>query len=300
MIILDENIKCSAKSRLEIFPFGDCHIGKRNCDEGAIKKQVDEILKRAKHPKRIVRVILCGDIINAISPSDVRRFDFNELADWFLEGDATNARDKLGDMVVQEVCRAADIFKPIRQYILGAITGNHEKQLQKHQNVNVHKALCNQLKIRDLSDETFIRFTFHGHPNPNSICKLYVRHGYGGGRTPGAEPNKLARMLNEWESADVCLSGHSHTFCMNPPKAILHLPDKGKIPKRMIIKHRFAANWGCWLLSHLEGEGSYESASCYEAKPMMTVKVVIWPFWETPKKQGYSVPKIELRQYPII
>jgi predicted phosphodiesterase len=300
MYLLDEVIECKSRSdRIEIFPFFDCHIGKRNCAEGAIKKQIAEIIRRSRLPNRHVRVLLGGDQLNAINPADIRRFDFNELADFFVDSDAKTTRERLGDIVNQEVKRAAGVFDPVKHLIIGALTGNHEKSMKTKQNVNVHGALCTKLGIRDLTDEAAIRIiTLRGAST--QMTKIYLRHGYGGGRTAGAEPMKIDRMVAEWEDFDVCLTGHSHTFCISPPKPILYIPG-GKLPKHLPTRYRFGANPGCWLLSHMEGVGSYESAACYPARPMMTLKIVIWPFWST-KRSGDRIerPKIELRQYPIL
>lgn len=320
MYLLEERIICSGRSdRVEIFPFYDLHGGKRNCAEEAAKKQVKEVLKHSQKPKRHIRAILGGDQLNAISPADVRRFDFNELADWFLvptpkeiaeavssQEIAAIIRAKLSNMVNQEVEHVAQIFDPVKHLILGALTGNHEKSMRTKQNVDVHSAFCNRLNITNLTDEAIIRLTMvrvgeNGKPNGTSVVKLYLRHGYGAGRTPGAEPNKLARMLAEWEECDICLSGHSHTFDIMSPKPVARIPNRGKLPKRLFYRYRFAANPGCWLYSHLEGVGSYESMACYPARPMMTLKIVIWPFWNTERDgKGITSPKIELRQYPIL
>lgn len=301
MRLIDELITCEDRAtRVEIYPIGDAHIGKRNCDEHALRTQVLEMLRRSRLPNRHVRAVLGGDIINAINTADVKRFDFDELADWFVSGSADETRERLRDMVSQEIERAVSILQPIKHLILGAITGNHENTLKRRQNLDVHATICRRLDIPNLTDEALIRFRFKRLQH-TTVSKLYIRHGYGSGRTPGAEPNKLARMLAEWETADVCLSGHSHTFCIQPPKAVLHLASGGKLPTRLPARYRFAGNWGCWLLSHLVGAGSYESGSCYEAKPMTTLKVVIWPAWRSERNGLVSeFSKIELREYPIL
>lgn len=315
MYLLDELIDCKNRSdRIEIFPFYDCHIGKRNCAETAIKKQVQEILRRSEMPNRHVRVLFGGDQINAINTADVRRFDFAELADWLaapteqeiaeangVQDIAKIVRAKLGDMVNQEVTHAAEIFAPIKHLTLGALTGNHEKSMRTRQNVDVHQALCDRLSITNLTDEALIRVRGRIEESLIGVVKIYLRHGYGAGRTPGAEPNKIRRMVAEWEEADVCLTGHSHSYCLNPPKAVAMFSRGGELPKRVNYRYRFGANPGCWLYSHQEGVGSYESGSCYEAKPMMTLKIVIWPFWSTHREgAAFSRPKIELREYPIL
>jgi len=241
-----------------------------------------------------------------IHPADLRRFDFAELADWFLDSNAETTRERLGDMVNQEVNHAVEVFRPIQQFTLGAIYGKHEKDMRTRQNIDVQAAFCDRLGIINLTDEAIIRLqmvrhTKSGKETQVSVVKLYLRHGYGAGRTAGAEPNKLYRMLAEWEEIDVCLSGHTHTFNISPPKPVARIPNRGKLPERLDYRYRFAANPGCWLYSHQKGTGSYESMACYPARPMMTLKVVIWPFWGMRRdKRLIERPKIELRQYPIL
>jgi len=308
MKAIDYLVNCTSRSdRFELFPIGDPHIGKRNCAEKALSKQVNEILRRAKMPHRQVAVIFGGDIVNAIDITDIRRFNIDDLADWFVACDGETTRERLGDMVNQEVNRAVEIFKPLAPYTIGAIYGNHEKELKKRHSIDAHREFCRRMDINDLTNEACIRLRFRrkmhsSNKGPTSTVNLYIRHGYGSGRTAGAEPNKLARMQAEWEWADICFSGHTHTFQIMPPKPVLYLPNKGKLPPQLLQRYRFAANWGCWLFSHLTGPGNYESDKCYAAKPMMTIKAVIWPFWSTRTTNNYQInmPKIEIRQYPIL
>ncbi len=292
----------SRSVRLEIFNFWDAHIGKVNCAEKAIRKQVQEILKHEEDKDRLVRVILGGDLINAINPNDIKRFDFSELPDWLLDTkNVMTLKERLSDVIGQEIKRAVEIFSPIKHLIIGTLEGNHETKARISQNIAVQSVICDRLGIVNLTDEAFIRINCYRSNNASAIVKLYVRHGYGSGRTPGAEPTKLKYMLDEWEDADICLSGHSHTFNRIPPKVVQFVPDKGKMPKQMFCHYRFAANPGCWLYSHYVGASTYESRACYPARPMMTLKIVIWPFWST-MRQGsqMSCPKIELREYPLL
>ena len=305
MYLLNKIVKCKNRTdRIEIFPFYDLHIGKFNCAEDAIKKQIGEILKRNKMPNRHVLVVFGGDNLNMINTAD-RRFDFAELADWFLDSDAETVRERLGDMVNQEINHAVELFSPIKDLILGALYGGHEKRLRTSQNIDVHSVFCTRLGITNLTDEAVIRIQAQrmtkSMPHSTSVIRIYLRHGYGSGRTAGAEPNKLDRMLSEWEEADVCLSGHTHTFNISPPKPVAIIPRRGRLPETPHYRYRFAANPGCWLYSHHKGMGTYESGACYPARPMMTLKIVIWPFWRGyNKSSAIDRPKIELRQYPIL
>lgn len=302
MKILDTTIECNGRSdRIELFPFFDMHVGKDNCNEGAVQKQIQEIVRRNKISNRHVKVLLGGDAVNAVSPNDRKRFDFSDVADWVLDGNKKDIKDALADMPKREIKRVCNLLAPVKNLILGALEGNHERSLRKYHNVDIQADLCERLGCPNLSDEALIRIRFKRKVGPATTIVVYMRHGYGGGRKAGAEPSKLYDMLAEWECADVCLSGHTHTFCVLAPKAVPHIPTRGKIPEGLIWRHRFAANPGCWVDSHSIGRGTYESQSCYPARAFMTCKIVIWPFFDQYiHGRAFNIPKVEIRSYPIL
>ena len=304
MYLLDHTIQCTGRSdRVEIFPFYDCHIGKRNFAEDKFLAQRREILKRAAMPNRQVLILLGGDICDVIKPQDIR-FDFNDLPDWILEGSASDIKKKLNDIAKAQTDHAVNLFEPLQPYILGSIEANHDKCVRKRYNCDTHADFCKMLNIQSMTDEAIIRIRFKRRATAASqVIKIYMRHGYGGGRTPGTEPNKVARMMADGVAADcdICLTGHTHTYCNPEPQPIMWIPDRGKLPARLPVKYRFGLNPGCWLYSHLVGPGSYESAACYPTRAMMTCKIVIWPFYsQTISGQFLERPKIELREYPIL
>jgi len=299
MHILEHTIQCQSRSdRVELFPFFDCHVGKYNCDEDAIKKQIVEIIRRSEMPNRHVRVFFGGDNMNSIKATSDKRFDFSELADWFVEGSALNVKEKLSDICGQEIDHFCKLFDPVKHLTLGAMYGNHEKGMKTRNNTNVHEAMCQRMGFVNLTDECLIVLHFRRGKRAGKTVTIYARHGYGGGRTAGAEANKLERLVNEWECADVCLSGHTHSFRIEPPKPSPYIAGmKSKNGPELKYRSRWAANPGCWLLSHKIGPGSYESMKAYPARAMMTLKIVVWPFYDDGKS---TQPKIECRHYPII
>lgn len=303
MKLMDVEIECNGRSdRVELFPLFDIHIGKHNCNEHALRKEISEIGKRSRMKNRHVRVLLGGDAVNAVNPRDVKRFDFTDVASWLLRGKVVDIKDQLSNMTTKEVERTAKLFEPINHLIIGAMEGNHEKSIRKYSNQDVQLLMCEKLGVPNLSDETLIRLRFKRRTGGASSTVIIVaRHGYGGGRSAGAEPAKLKAMLDEWLCADVCLSGHTHTFCVLPPQPAAGVPVRGEMPKDLIWRHRFALNPGCWLDSHSIGRGTYESNSCYPARAFMTAKIVIWPFYSQYQNgKGYINPKIEIRSYPIL
>uniref|UniRef100_A0A6M3J8S4 Putative DNA repair exonuclease n=1 Tax=viral metagenome TaxID=1070528 RepID=A0A6M3J8S4_9ZZZZ len=303
MKLLNVEIECQGRGdRVEIFPLYDMHIGKSNCNELAIRKWIGEVVKRDRMPNRHIRVLLGGDAANAVKPKDTKRFDFTDVADWLLEGDKEEVRDKLSDVASHEVKRITKILDPVKHILLGAIEGNHEKAIRKWYNQDIQKMLCDNLGVPNLSDEVLIRFRFIRNSGKSSSSVIVVaRHGYGAGRSVSAEHLKLYAMQAEWEIADICISGHTHTFAYSAPKPVAYVPTRGDLPADLLWRHRFALNPGCWLDSHSVGRGTYESNNCYPARAFMTAKIVIWPFYEQViGGREYISPKIEIRSYPIL
>jgi len=282
------------QSELEIYPLGDLHIGSRDCAEGLLRKVIKEIQDNPN-----ARWIGGGDYLDAIKPSDSKRFDMDTFPDWLLEGDATTTRERLNDVLRQQFDRCTDLLEPIADKCLGLIEGNHEYSIRKYYNQNIHGDLCKVLGADDLTDQSLLRMFFKAQ-GLTEVLKLYICHGHGGGRSVGAEPNKLNTMLCEWEDADICLRGHSHTYHILPPKPVLHVPDKGDVPQELLCRYRHAANWGCWMLSHKVGKSTYVSRACYPSRPMMTCKVVIKPFARKYMAgKDYTIPNIEIRSITL-
>ena len=99
MRLIDKRVECPSRTNtIEIYPIGDIHLGARNCAEKPLRKQVREI---AQNPNAFV--IGTGDWLDAIKPQDTKRFDFDCLPDWVVEGDADTTRDKLNDIIKFEL-----------------------------------------------------------------------------------------------------------------------------------------------------------------------------------------------------
>ena len=289
-IISRDIIVPDRNGEIEIYPMGDLHIGARNCNEKAMKKT-----KKTIASKRNAYWIGGGDYLESIKPMDIKRFDMSILPDWILDGDAGTIRARLNDMLQQQADRFRSIFDDVKSKCLGLVEGNHEFSIRKYHNQDIMGTLCRMMGTENLTDQTMIRLRFK-HGNLTRIVFLYVRHGHGGGRSAGAEPNHLQKMLDEWECADICLRGHSHTFGILPPKPVMYIPTTGAVPDELMCRYRYAANWGTYKMSHICGDSTYESRANYPARPMLTCKVVIQPFFRHYHNgKETTAPKIEVR-----
>ena len=295
MRLIDREIIVPERNgEVEIYPIGDTHVGATNCAETLLRKT-----KKSIAEKRNAYWIGGGDYLDSIKPTDLKRFDMSVLPDWMLEGDAELVRTRLNDILQQQVDRFCGIFQPVRSKCLGLIEGNHEYSIRKYHNHDVLTQLCNRMKSENLTDQALIRLRFR-HGVKVRVLFMYIRHGHGGGRSAGSEPNHLQKMLDEWEIADIALRGHSHTFGILPPKPVMHVPTSGELPDELQCRYRYAANWGTYKLSHIIGDSTYESRANYPARPMLTCKVVIKPFQRHYHRgREYCAPQIEIRSITL-
>lgn len=293
MRIIDKVIKVTSRSNVfSIHPLGDLHIGARGCAERHLRKRVGEI---AQDPKAYA--IGGGDWLDAILPNDSKRFDFDCLPDWMFEGEAETVRERMKDVLTQQRKRLKQILSPIpSERWLGAIEGNHEFAISKYHNRSVHHGLCADMGIEHLTDQALVRLRFQWDNRAITLI-LYIRHGYGGGRTRGAEANKVGKMIDEWEIADIAFTGHTHTFRIEPPKPVLEIPRRGKLNTECTCRYRWGANWGCWVRSHAAGPAGYASRACYPARPLLACYASIKPFHTTcMDKVNRESPLVEIRQ----
>ena len=275
MRLKHKEIKCKSRSdTFTLYALGDVHIGARSCAEKQFKKVVGQI---RDDPNALW--VGGGDYINAIKPQDVKRYNPEEMPDWMLDGKADEVRAKLSDVVKQEIERFAELVVTIQDKCLGLIEGNHEHSMKAHYNHNVMRALCDRLEVDNLTDCAFLRLSFlreYKESCATKTVKVFVAHGTGGGRTPGAEPNKLFRLAAD-KDADIFLCGHTHTFCILPPIPVLYIPIAGEMPKEALVKYKRAANWGCWVRGFAAGPSTYDSRALYPVRPLSTLKCIIRP-----------------------
>lgn len=274
--MIDKAIQLKSESEtFKIYPIGDVHIGAFNCAENHFRKYVDYI-KNQKNAYWFGG----GDMCNCIVPSDTKRFDIRALPDWLFVGDAMTVKEALTDIVAQERSRFCEMVEPIKDKCLGLIEGNHEYDIMKHCHNGHHYVMCNELGAPNLTDCVFFRFTARiiiGDAKKSSVITMFAIHGQGGGRTPGAEPNHLAR-LAQWADADIILRGHSHSFRIEPSTPRLYIPRKGVLGDECLQRDVHTANWGCWLKSYTKGPSTYDSRANYPPRPLKAMEITVKPF----------------------
>lgn len=172
---------------------GDLHIGSTKCDWELVKETVNEI----KDTPDMYCVVL-GDLINNSTK--------NSVGDVYSE--------PLTPM--QQIQAAVNLLEPIKDKVLGIVTGNHERRTYKQDGIDIMAVVAAQLNLSDKYDAAGCLIVVK---SANSTCTInnlyntiYIAHGDGAnGKLIGGKANSLARRGDIFSNVDVVCVGHTHS-----------------------------------------------------------------------------------------
>lgn len=194
--------KFPEKNDLKIIPISDVHLGASEHMQRKWELFCSEILKSPN-----TYITLGGDLINNATRSSVSNI--------FEETMRPSEQKKL----------MAKMLEPLRDRILCAVSGNHERRsLKDADDEPTYDIMC-KLDIEHLYRENmaFIKIQVgkedgFGQKNP-TYC-LVVTHGNGGGIYTGASVNRNERFGYILDGADCLVVGHSHKPFVTQPSKI--------------------------------------------------------------------------------
>lgn len=183
-----------------ILVIGDLHMGDKAFGKES-RRKLDGYLKWVQdHPN--ARIFLNGDMVNTAT-RDSKSSPFEQ--DQTLE---------------EQVNKVADIFRPVKDQIIGAVMGNHERRIVDFAGFdptisilslmgcdvqNIYYKHCAVLKVgvgkRSERD------------GPKHAYTMVFHHTTGGGGTTGAKINRVEKMRSSTVSnADVYCGSHNHNL----------------------------------------------------------------------------------------
>lgn len=237
------DITYSMSDRFRIYTIGDEHLGTKHCVENDLMDKVKEI-----ESNPLNRWIGMGDKGEFITPSDPR-WEYEVLSDWLYQDNIARGIEK----------RYCEIYNPIADKCDGLLGGNHEESIRRHNSDNVHKNICDELKVDDLGFACFIVYNFHRkNSNETHRVKGLVTHGSGNATTPQVKLGNLIRLMRNFE-ADFYAMGHVHDI-LSAEIPVLGLNDKN------LIKHKVkvGTTTGCWFRTYTQGiRASYGEQKLY-------------------------------------
>lgn len=193
-----------SKNDLTIIPISDVHIGAKEHLKREWEMFCDSVLKLP-----YVYITLGGDLINNATKSSVSNvFD-----------DTMRPREQKKLMV--------EMLTPIKDRILCAVTGNHERRSTKDVDDDPTYDIMCKLDLEHLYRENiaFIKIRL-GNPERNGLSNptytLAVTHGAGGGILTGGAVNRNERFGYAVDGLDCLIVGHTHKpFITQPSKIVI-------------------------------------------------------------------------------
>lgn len=199
-----------------IYPIADIHYGAASHMEqewNAFCKMVEE---------RDAYIILGGDLINNNTRSSVGSpFD-----------DTIRPREQKRRMV--------EYLRPIRERILCAVSGNHERRSLKDGDDDPTYDIMSKLDLEDVYRQNagFMKVQVgkrtHGKAGERASATycFAITHGAGGGIYTGAIVNRNERWGNVIDGVDCLVVGHTHKGTVTRPSKIVIDPQNNKVTMR--------------------------------------------------------------------
>ena len=189
---------------ITIYPIADVHLGSQECMEQEFIKFINMVKETPN-----VYLVLGGDLID----NGVR----NGLTNVFR---ATMPPS-------QQKREMANILAPVRDKILCAVSGNHERRSGKDVDDDpTYDILC-KLDKEEIYRENmvFMKLQFGeiaGAGQSNPTYTLVVTHGAGGGQLTSGAVLRGERISYAIDGADCFIFGHTHKpFVTNPGKIVI-------------------------------------------------------------------------------
>lgn len=187
---------------IHIYPISDVHLGAAEHMETEFREFRDMILEDENG-----YVVIVGDLINNATRSSVSNI--------FEETMRAREQKRL----------IAEMLNPIKDRILCAVCGNHERRSGKDADDDpMYDILC-KLDIEDRYRENLavLKLQFgnkdgNGGQNPTYI--FAVTHGSGGGALTGGTVNRNERFGYVFDGIDMLVVGHSHKPWTTDPSKI--------------------------------------------------------------------------------
>ena len=221
---------------ITIYPVGDVHLGAiEHC--GHAWNSFCEMIRKDKNKK----IILVGDLLNNATRSSVSNV-FEETL---------RPREQKKRMV--------EYLEPIRDHILCAVSGNHERRSGKDADNDPVYDIMTKLDLEDYYrvNAAFMKIQIGERSNaPNKGHCTYtflVTHGAGGGIYTGAAVNRNERFGNVVEGLDCLIVGHTHKGTVSRPSKIVIDAQNNKVTMKnyTVVSSVSWLNYGGYALQKM-------------------------------------------------
>jgi hypothetical protein len=180
-VLIDQ--KFPDKKEIGLACCGDWHIGAQTCNE----KAVDKWLNAVKQNKWYV--LLMGDLTENATRGSVGAVFEQRLTPQ------------------EQVKRVIELLTPIKDYIIGGVSGNHGYRTVKECGIDPDEIISWELGVPHFGYTAQGRINVGGETN----WKIVAHHGAGGGVLQGSKLNMIKKLAAIYPMADLYMAGHTHS-----------------------------------------------------------------------------------------
>lgn len=200
-----------------------------------------------------------GDYVDTMSPSNRHKIVAAGLYDTAMQMMSEKARDRTEELFEK-------FLKPTAGRWIGMVHGHHWYPLESGQTTD--EMLADMLKTKFLGTSAFIRLS-------NADITLYLHHGNGGGKLPGASMNRTYHIAAGLQGADIYMLGHDTK--LSTARLSRPFPVWGKKNSEHRLEHRdvWLLSTGSFCKSNIVGnrksgrpEGDYAEQAGYTPSPL--------------------------------
>ena len=189
-------------SDITIYPISDVHLGSLEHNE---KEWAEFVYKIVSEPNAYV--ILAGDLMNNATRSSVSNI-FDETL-----------RPR------EQKERLVKMLKPLKDKILCAVSGNHERRSIKDVDDDPMYDIMCKLDIEDVYRQNIaflkIQLNSKQYRGAGNTYTIAVTHGAGGGVLGGSTINRNERFAYAIDNLDCLVVGHTHKGMVSKPAKIV-------------------------------------------------------------------------------
>ena len=216
MIINRYRVNADDGGRVGFWLMSDLHIGAANVDYDLIADEVRGAVDRGD------RILINGDVFDAILPKDHRRYR-PEVLHPHLQG-----RSDVLDAALE---MAVELFRDARDHLDLVGLGNHESAVEKYHATDLVarfiRALGGTAKYGGYSG--FASYQIWHHHHRRCSCVIYYHHGSGGNAPVTKGMIDFARK-GSFVDSDVVWLGHKHNRIADGTPIRIRCPHQGDKP----------------------------------------------------------------------
>ena len=245
------------RESFDLFLGGDLHYNDPGCEVDSFLRWRDDVVESEQNGRKTLNALM-GDYCTVFPRGDRRRVAKNEM------GDPLRLYTQIRDWI-----------KPIAKTNICTLTGNHDEDWWKSENIDFVSWMCAELGLNYGNYEAIVRLKIEREDGCGGRnIDIVLWHGAGGGRTRGGAINASARPLEMHRTADIIACGHFHRLGKINEQYVV--PDESIMDVRAV--NQFIVMTGGYQKGYLPDRSTYISKLMLPPVTIGGVKLTIQPF----------------------